>query len=110
MSTRPVPQQIKALEGNVSILWSDAHQSAYKARDLRLACRCAACVDEWTHEPLVNPDRVPPQLKPTAIEVVGNYALHFRWSDGHDTGIYTYDYLRDVCACDACRAGRTFNV
>ena len=108
--TKPVPKRIKAEEGRVAIVWSDAHESAYEARDLRLACRCAACIDEWTHESLVNANAIPPRIKPTAIDVVGNYALHFRWSDGHDTGIYTYDYLRDVCACETCRTRRSFNV
>jgi ATP-binding protein involved in chromosome partitioning len=31
------------------------------------------------------------------IEVVGNYALAFYWSDGHSTGIYSYEHLRKLC-------------
>ena len=107
---KPIPKSVKAQESKIAIRWSDDHESAYDARDLRLACRCAACLDEWTHEPLINPNVIPPGIKPSAIDVIGNYALHFRWSDGHDTGIYTYDYLRNVCACDVCRARRSFNV
>ena len=45
--TKPVPKRIKAEEGRVAIVWSDAHESAYEARDLRLACRCAACNPAW---------------------------------------------------------------
>src|ERR1051325_7342864 len=97
---KPIPEDIKASGSSVAIRWSDGHQSQYLARDLRLACRCAACVDEWTHQSLIHPDRIPKETKPTSIEIVGNYALHFAWSDGHNTGIYTYDYLREVCACD----------
>ena len=104
------PIEIKASDGNITIAWSDGHKSVYNSRDLRLACRCAACVDEWTHESLVQPDRVPPEVKPRAIEVMGNYAIHIDWSDGHNTGIYTYDYLREVCACDECKQKRSFNV
>jgi DUF971 family protein len=104
------PTAIKASEAKITIAWSDGHQSAYYGRDLRLACWCAACVDEWSHESLVKPERIPPDIKPLAIEVMGNYALHFDWSDGHNTGIYTYDYLREVCACDECKQKRSFNV
>jgi len=107
---KPVPQEIKAENGVLSIRWSDHHQSLYPARDLRLACRCAACVDEWTHRSLLMPERVPVSVKPLAIDVSGNYAIHIDWSDGHNTGIYTYDYLREVCACDECKSKHSFNV
>jgi DUF971 family protein len=107
---KPIPREIKASEGNIRIRWSDEHQSEYVARDLRLACRCAGCVDEWTHERTVQESHVPTSLQPKGIDVVGNYALHFTWSDGHSTGIYTYDYLRDVCACADCRRKRSFDV
>ena len=90
--------------------WSDGHLGRYAARDLRLACRCAGCVDEWTHQSLIREDHVPQDVKPTAIQVMGNYALHIDWSDGHNTGIYSYDYLREVCACDECKAKRSFAV
>jgi DUF971 family protein len=39
------------------------------------------------------------------VEPVGNYALRFRWSDGHDTGIYTFDFLRRLCPCAECEPG-----
>ena len=107
---KPIPKDIKASEGNVTITWSDGHASRYAGRDLRLACRCAACVDEWSHASLINADRIPAVVNASAIEVVGNYALHFTWSDGHNTGIYTYDYLREICACDECRKARAFDV
>jgi len=32
-----------------------------------------------------------------AIEPIGNYALQFRFSDGHDTGIYAWEYLQALC-------------
>jgi hypothetical protein len=36
---------------------------------------------------------------------VGNYALSFAWSDGHQTGIYTFGHLRDLCPCPQCLPG-----
>ena len=80
------PTTIKASDGHIAIAWNDGHSSVYNCRDLRLACRCAGCVDEWTHLSLVKPDLVPQNVKPLAIEIMGNYALHFDWSDGHNTG------------------------
>ncbi len=104
------PKEIKAKDGQIKILWSDGHQSGYAGRDLRLACRCAACIDEWTHETLVQSPAVPADVRPLRIETVGNYALHISWSDGHNTGIYTYDQLRLLCGCDECKQGRSFDV
>ncbi|HEY1266366.1 MAG TPA: gamma-butyrobetaine hydroxylase-like domain-containing protein [Candidatus Binatia bacterium] len=34
---------------------------------------------------------------------VGNYAIMFRWGDGHETGIYTFQYLRSLCPCEECK-------
>jgi len=62
-------------------------------------------VDEFTGERLVAPGSIPTDLTRVKVEPVGNYALKFTWSDEHDTGIYTYDYLRAICSCDQCRAG-----
>jgi DUF971 family protein len=107
---KPTPQKITSKDGELRIAWSDGHQSRYVWRDLRLSCRCAACVDEWTHQSLIKPDTVPAQIKPKVIGSVGNYAMHITWSDGHNTGIYSYDYLREVCDCDECKKPRSFDV
>ena len=93
---KPTPKEIKANEGRIAILWSDGHQSQSAYRSLRLACRCAACVDEWSHASLIQPAQIPSDVKPLKIDVVGSYAIHIEWSDGHTTGIYSYDYLRDL--------------
>ncbi len=104
------PKSIKSSQEQIQILWADQHASEYIPRELRLACRCAACVDEWTHETLINPATVPVNVKANRIEAVGNYALQFSWSDLHSSGLYTYDYLRSLCACTACRSVREFQV
>lgn len=103
MTTRPSPKSIKAADGNVQIVWADGHSSSYTGRHLRLSCKCAACIDEFTHQVTIPVDHVPPVVKPNKIDVVGNYAFHFAWSDGHDTGIYSYDYLRTLCECKECK-------
>ena len=92
-----VPTNIRqAGPDTLAITWADGKESRYKVRDVRLACACASCVDELTGEARLDPARVPADIKPVRIESVGNYAIRISWSDGHDTGIYTYDRLRDL--------------
>ena len=74
--------------------WKDGHASVFTPRELRLHCPCAGCVDELTGERILVPGMVPETIHPTAIEYVGRYALRFVWSDGHETGIYPFEYLR----------------
>lgn len=84
------------------IRWKDGHESEYAPRALRIACPCAGCVDEMTGKRILEPASVPAHIHPLAIEYVGRYALLFRWSDGHSTGIYPFDFLRRLCPCEAC--------
>jgi ATP-binding protein involved in chromosome partitioning len=85
--------------------WQDGHRSEYLPLFLRLACRCAACIDEMSGEPRLDPNLVDPEVYPAAIKYVVRYALQFDWSDGHTTGIYPFDLLREICPCVEC-AGR----
>lgn len=78
------------------IRWHDGVESTYVPRYLRQLCPCAGCVDEMTGERTLRAEQVDEAVYPTAIHYVGRYALQFVWSDGHSTGIYTYDYLRDL--------------
>jgi ATP-binding protein involved in chromosome partitioning len=80
----------------LAIRWADGAESLYEVRDLRLACGCARCVDEWSGEGRLDPASVPDDVHPLGIEPVGRYAIHVRWSDGHDTGIYPYRRLREL--------------
>ena len=82
----------------LAITWQDGHESVYPVRDLRLACACASCVDEWTGEERLDPASVPADVRPLRIESVGRYALQIHWSDGHETGIYPFRRLRELDA------------
>ncbi len=84
------------------IRWADGHVSEYEPRYLRLQCRCAGCVDEFTGRPLLRPDHVPETVYPREIHYVGRYALRFDWSDLHRTGIYSFELLRRICPCAEC--------
>ena len=100
MSELPTPTAIEqAGPDRLRIVWKDGHESVYPVRLLRLACRCARCIEEGTGQPLLREDDVPMDVKPVNISPVGRYALQFSWSDGHDTGIYTFENLRALCPC-----------
>jgi DUF971 family protein len=47
-----------------------------------------------------------PLLRPTEVAPVGHYAIRFSWNDGHQHGIYSWDYLRTWCPCAECHAAR----
>ena len=98
------PERVEPTEDGkrLRIVWRDGHVSEYAPRAIRLACPCAGCIDEMTHEPILDPASVPLDINPVAIEYVGRYALKFTWPDGHDTGIYPWDQLRTLCPCQAC--------
>ncbi len=93
------PDRLAALDCDEAALllrWADGAEQRLTARDLRLACPCAQCRDEVTRERLLDPESVPLDLRITKIWSVGNYALGIAFSDGHDTGIYTFKALRGM--------------
>ena len=97
---RPIPIEVgRSGRHDVRLRWEDGHDSLFPARTLRLLCPCAGCISEDTGEPLLNPTTVPDDVHPLVIEPVGRYAMQIRWSDGHITGIYSWDYLRERCPC-----------
>ncbi len=96
----PTPVEIgRANQHDVTIRWSDGHESVYPARMLRLACPCAGCVDEITGQRRLIARSVPEDVHPLKIESIGRYAITVHWSDGHRTGIYAFDLLRNLCPC-----------
>jgi len=99
------PVGIKKIgDARLEITWEEGHVSAYPASYLRERCPCAGCVDEWTGEKRIAPGTIPTDLKMVTIDLVGQYALTFTWSDGHRTGIYSFQMLRGLCPCDQCQA------
>ncbi|HVS20430.1 MAG TPA: DUF971 domain-containing protein [Pyrinomonadaceae bacterium] len=79
------------------ITWADGRVCEYEAATLRRACPCAQCVNEWTGQRTLKPEAVLSEVEIGDLSIVGRYALNFRWSDGHETGIYSFQYLRDLC-------------
>lgn len=78
------------------IEWKDGAVTDHAARDLRLACPCASCIEETTGRALLDPRTVPNDILVLGAELVGRYGLSFVWSDGHKTGIFGWQRLRDL--------------
>ena len=101
MSVATEPEEIR--QGGpreLEILWKDGQRSVYDVVYLRRACRCALCVDEWTGKRILEPGEVADDVRPVKMSPVGRYALSIHWSDGHSSGIYTFEYLRTLDSSD----------
>jgi len=113
-ATTPAKVRVMKTEGTgVEIVWKDGHSSAWSFAWLRWACPCATCNEERQHTsraigipkpkpggPLVLYEAPP---RPVEVTPVGKYAIKFKWNDGHESGIYSWEYLRRVCQCEACK-------
>jgi len=98
----------------VDIVWADGHASHYDFAYLRDECPCATCNDERGKKEAFAATAAPgspafaalPMFKAKpraqAATVVGNYAVQLSFTDGHSTGIYSYDHLRTICPCAEC--------
>ena len=93
-ATRPTHVAAVSGEGALSITWADGRVQRLPFVFLRGACRCAKCVNELTGERMIDPAAIPADIAVARIEKVGHYAIRIVWSDGHDTGLYTWRRLR----------------
>jgi len=95
------PTNIQQIGSELAIQWNDGTESYFDLQLLRRACPCAACGGE--------PDVLGNVLRPdvkysddsfrlAGFDLVGGYALQPRWHDGHNTGIYSFQYLRRLSA------------
>ena len=92
------PSEISQESNSVlRITWADGRVCDYQAANLRRACPCAQCVNEWTGQRTLQPESIADEVEINDLSIVGRYALNFRWSDNHETGIYSFQYLRDLC-------------
>jgi DUF971 family protein len=89
-------QIVEESDSELSIKWSDNTEEKYNAAQLRRSCPCATCVNEWTGEKILDDQKVADELTFSHISIVGRYALNFHFSDGHDTGIFSFTYLRNL--------------
>jgi DUF971 family protein len=106
----PLRPVVLRKEGAAQLLieWNDGHRSVYDWKHLRQNCPCAGCRGEAGAPP--DPFRIltvkelnAPPLAPVAMTPIGHYAYKITWNDGHDTGIFTLENLRDLCQCPECQ-------
>lgn len=99
------PTEIKRLLHSLSIQWKDGLLRELSYRELREKCPCARCdAKKQENDPLrmLPTDDYWEKLHLVRIQPVGRYAIQLHWSDGHKTGIYTFNFLRELCdALDA---------
>ena len=107
-AVRPAKVRVDQTGGTgVTVDWRDGHRSHWPFRWLRDACPCATCIEAREAEgrapgvgrpqptTLLPMYQAPP--RPEAVEPIGRYAVKFRWNDGHEAGLYSWDYLRNTC-------------
>ncbi len=109
---RPATVKVHVTTGaGVDIVWSDGHASHYDFPYLRDECPCATCNDERIRKAAfatAGPASAAalPMFKPKpraqSATTVGNYAIQITFTDGHATGIFSYDHLRSICPCADC--------
>lgn len=92
------PQNIRVHkeQRELELVWSDNDNSILPFRTVRQNCRCAVCVDEFSGKQLLDPASVPEDLGLLEVSLCGNYALRIRWSDNHDSGLFTWNHLRSI--------------
>lgn len=79
----------------IELDWADGTRTIFRAAELRRLCPCAHCVHELTGQRLLDPASVAENLTQAGVELVGNYAIAVRFSDGHSTGIFPWPFLRE---------------
>lgn len=94
----PTPTAIKSRRDDrlLEISWPNGqtHRLPYKL--MRGECPCAACINEFTGVRTLDITTIPADIHPVEMSFAGNYALRVRWSDGHDTGMFTWENLERI--------------
>lgn len=94
--TEPTGLELSDTKRRFIVTWADGHVTEVAYRTLRLACRCAGCVDEVSGVAILDPATVRADIGIDACEEVGLYGVRIRWTDGHGTGIYTWARIREL--------------
>ena len=96
---KPRSVELLADEGMLCVRWSDGTRSRYDLNGLRRSCPCALCraAREQSDElSLLSGEAISATAEAQRVDFVGRYGLRILWGDGHDQGIYTFDFLRQL--------------
>ena len=96
-----IPKSIKVNKKKfLEIIWEDESTSTISLKYLRDECPCATCKGETvlfkTYRPPAKKMITPEMYMIANIETVGEYAIQIIWKDGHNTGIYSWEYLQEL--------------
>ncbi len=99
------PKSLQRQGSGIRIEWQDGHVSDFSAEYLRRRCPCAVCKEVPGRKEGALPVEVLPKGPMDILNArqVGWYALQFTFSDRHETGIFSYELLREHCPCELCR-------
>ena len=92
---KPKVPEVEFNEKNVSLKF-DNDVYTVSNHSLRKSCGCALCIDEMTRKPLLDPNSIPSDIHAKKISTIGNYALLIDWSDGHNTGFFTFNSIKEL--------------
>ena len=98
--SHPIELRRGAEDRTMRIRWSDEHRSEYPWVYLRGWCPCATCQGHSSQTRFIEV----PNPRLTGYEPVGRYALRFLWADGHSTGMYSFDWLKEIADFSECRS------
>lgn len=95
------PVNIEPVADELAIAWDDGLETYFKLGKLRAACPCASCMGERdllgnVYKAVTKEGDSSKRNELARYHLVGGYAIQPVWGDGHDTGLYTYKYLREI--------------
>ena len=100
--TRAVNSELRSDQGQLVITWKEGDESHYDLEQLRRSCPCAVCRElRLKPQPsgeltLLDGAAASATASATRLDLVGRYGVRITWADGHDTGIYTFETLREM--------------
>ncbi len=97
-------------DGNLFMHWENGQEFEFTPYNLRINCACASCVDEDSGKRILDTRQVPLDIKMTGVNAVGRYGVAISFSDGHNTGIYTFDHLKELGASEKSSKDDSFSV
>ena len=98
MADAPANIRAHQAEQVLELVWDESSVDRLPYHYLRSMCPCASCRDEWTGQRILDPASIRPDLKLEGMENVGSYAVRFGWNDGHSSGLYTWENLKQLAA------------
>ena len=111
MSPKPIALDANKSKKELTLTWNDDHISIYTFSLLRAACPCAECRDGHDNmggvpdlEVFAAPITDSKETRLKDVVATGSYGISILWEDGHDYGIYNWQFLRALCPCEECRA------